>query len=41
MLPRACLGNDSLLAHSLGKQNLPEHAINLVRTSVIQIFALQ
>ena len=39
VLPSACLGNDSLLAHSLGKKYLAEHAIDLVRARVIQIFA--
>ena len=41
VLPSACLGNNALLAHPLRQKRLTEHAIDLVRTGVVQIFTLQ
>src|SRR5690606_27112857 len=41
MLTGAGFGDDALFAHAAGEQNLPEHIVQLVRTGVIEFFALQ
>ena len=40
VLTRTGLGNDSLLAHSDGKQGLTDGVIDLVRAGVIKVFSL-
>ena len=35
------LGDDTCLAHTLGKQNLTDGVVDLVGTGVVQVFALQ
>ena len=41
VLARAGLGDDAGLAHALGEQNLAEGVVDFVRTSVVQILALE
>lgn len=40
MLPRARLGDDTLLAHPTRQQGLPQRVVNLVRSRVAQVFPL-
>ena len=41
MLPGAGLGDDALLAHAPGQQQLPDHVVDLVRTGMIEILPLE
>ena len=41
VLTRAGLGDHALLAHALGEQALAERVVDLVRTGVVEILALQ
>ncbi len=41
VLPRAGLGDDALLAHSAGEQDLADRVVDLVRAGVAQVFAFQ
>ncbi len=41
MLPCACFGNDTRLAHALGKHGLPDHVVDFVSAGMVQIFAFQ
>ena len=41
MLAGARLGDDALLAHALGEQDLAERVVDLVRAGVEQVFALE
>ena len=41
MLPRAGLGDDPLLAHPPRQQPLPQRIVDLVRSGMQQVFALQ
>ena len=41
MLARAGLGDDAVLAHAPREQRLAEHVVDLVRTGVREVFALQ
>jgi hypothetical protein len=41
VLSRAGLGDDLLLAHALGQQNLADGVVDLVRAEVVQILALE
>ena len=41
MLAGAGLGDDALLAHALGEQDLPQHGVDLVRAGVVQLIALE
>jgi hypothetical protein len=41
VLARAGLGNHAMLAHALGQEALAERVVDLVRTGVQQVFALQ
>ena len=40
MLPGAGLGDDPRLAHAAGKDDLPQHVVDLVCAGVRQVFAL-
>ncbi len=39
--PRTGLGDDARLTHALGQQNLAHGVVDLVRTGVVQVFALE
>jgi hypothetical protein len=41
VLPGAGLGHEPRLAHALGQQRLAEHIVDLVRTGVVEVFALE
>jgi hypothetical protein len=41
VLAGAGLGDDAVLAHPSSEQRLPEHVVDLVRTGVREVFALQ
>ena len=41
MHPRAGLGDQALLAHAAREQRLPDGVVHLVRTRVVQVFALE
>ena len=41
MLSSACLSDDSLFAHTFDKQSLPQAVVDLVRSGMQQIFALE
>ena len=41
VLACACLGDESCLAHFLGKKRLTKHVVDLVRTCVVKIFPLE
>ena len=41
MLSCSGFGDESLLAHALGKQCLTQHVVDLVRTRMVQILALE
>ena len=41
MLPRAGLGDDALLAHAPGEQDLTDRVVDLVRAGMAEIFALE
>ncbi|SHV24679.1 Uncharacterised protein [Mycobacteroides abscessus subsp. abscessus] len=41
MLPGTGLGDHAGLAHLLGQQNLTENIVDLVRTSVVQVFSFE
>ena len=41
VLTCARFGDNARLAHLLGKQDLPEHVVDLMRASMVQIFTLQ
>src|SRR6267378_3495937 len=41
MLAGAGLGDDPLLAHATGDHDLAEHVVDLVRTGVVQLLALE
>ena len=41
VLAGAGLGDDALLAHAPGQQDLAEHVVDLVRAGVVQVFALE
>ena len=41
MLARAGLGDDARLAHAPGEEDLPHRVVELVRTGVVQILALE
>ena len=41
MLAGAGLGDDALLAHATREQRLPEHVVDLVRTGVVEVLALE
>ena len=41
MLPGAGLGDDALLAHALGEQDLADAIVDLVRAGVIEVLALE
>ena len=41
VLTCARFSNNARFTHLLGKQNLPEHVIDLMRTGVVQVFTLQ
>ncbi len=41
MLAGAGFGDDALLAHAAGEQNLAEHVVDLVRAGVIELVALE
>ena len=41
MLARSGFGDDAALAHTAREQSLPQTVVNLVRTGVQQIFALE
>ncbi len=41
MLAGAGLGDDAGLAHALGKQDLADAVVDLVRAGVVQLFALE
>ncbi len=41
MLASAGLGDDALLAHAAGQQDLAHHIVDLVRAGVVQLVALE
>ena len=41
VLARAGLGDDALLAHAAGEQDLAEHVVDLVRAGVVELLALE
>jgi len=41
VLARARLGDDALLAHATREQDLPQHVVDLVRASVVELLALE
>ena len=41
VLTCTCLGNDTLLAHLLGKENLTEGIVDFVGTRVVEVFTLE
>jgi len=41
MLPRSGFGNDPMLTHTFGKQHLADRVVDLVRTGVREVLALQ
>ena len=41
VLARAGLGDDALLAHAAGEQDLAEHVVDLVRAGVVELVALE
>ena len=41
MLARAGFGDDALLAHAAGEQDLPDHVVDLVGAGVVELLALE
>ncbi len=41
VLAGACFGDDALLAHALGEQDLAEAVVDLVRAGVVEVLALE